>query len=127
MSYDLTFFPRKPGLDALAAYREHQDRDELEAGNYQEWLKRPVPAAESAEMERIAGALQARHPAFERFQPERPLPYIELDDEELQIQLNIRTDSVGLTMPYFRERAREMLDLVRICIDVLETEAGFLA
>jgi hypothetical protein len=99
----------------------------LVAGDYQEWLKRLVPAAERAEMERIAGALQARHPAFERFQPERPLPFIELDDEDLQVQVNICAHSVDVTMPYVRANARDMLHAVRICIEVLEKEAGLLA
>jgi hypothetical protein len=101
MSYDLTFFPSKPGLDAHAAYREHQDREEREAADYKEWIKRLVPAAERAEMERIAGALQVRHPAFERFQPEQPLPFIELDDKDLQVQVNIRADSTDVTCPTF--------------------------
>ena len=30
-------------------------------------------------------------------------------------------------MPYFRANARDMLHAVRICIEVLEKEAGFLA
>src|SRR5260221_5449261 len=113
MSYDLTFFPTKPGLDAEAAYREYQDREERKVADYQEWLKRPVPVAARVEMERIAGALQARHPAFERFQPGQPLPFVELNDEHLQIQVNIRVNSADLTMPYFREHVREMLDVVR--------------
>jgi len=127
MSYDLTFFPSKPGLDAHAAYREHQDREEREAADYKEWIKRLVPAAERAEMERIAGALQVRHPAFERFQPEQPLPFIELDDKDLQVQVKHPRGLDRRHMPYFRANARDMLHAVRICIEVLEKEAGFLA
>jgi len=117
MSYDLTFFPSKPGLDAHAAYREHQDREEREAADYKEWIKRLVPAAERAEMERIAGALQVRHPAFERFQPEQPLPFIELDDKDLQVQVKHPRGLDRRHMPYFRANARDMLHAVRICIE----------
>ena len=65
MSYDLTFFSRKPGLDPMVAYREHQIRQEQLAGNYQEFLKRPVDSEERAEIERIATALEACHAAFD--------------------------------------------------------------
>ena len=79
----------------MVAYREHQIREEQLAGNYQEWLKRPVDSEERAEIERIATALEARHAAFERSQPERSLPFIELTVEKLQVQVNVRSDSTN--------------------------------
>jgi hypothetical protein len=127
MSYDLRLFRLPPGADpreAFARYLQAEEQDVL-AGDAAHRTVQDDSAR--AGMERLAGLLTARHPAFERFHPQSPLPWIELNDEARQVQVTISAESAGITMPYFRQEASEMMQLAALCIEVLEKDAGFVA
>jgi hypothetical protein len=83
-------------------------------------MKRPVPDSQRAEMERLASALESWRPALERFQPTSPLPWIELNDEDLQLQFEVYEAMVSITMPYFRDRAEEMMKCATDSFDVVK-------
>ena len=78
-------------------------------------------------MERVASALESWRPALERFQPTSPLPWIELNDEDLQLQFEVYGAMVSITMPYFRDRAEEMMKCVTGSFEVLKSAAGYVA
>lgn len=122
MSYDLTLFRPVEGVDPKLTYESLVEQDELESGE-----KQPISELVWSQMQQVADALRSRHPAFEQFQPNSPLPWIELDDEGLQVQANIRERAVGITMPYFRKDAEEMVTCVCDCVEVLNQGFGYIA
>lgn len=75
----------------------------------------------------MADALRSWRPELLEFQPKSPLPWIELDDEDLQIQIQIYEESAGITMPYFRERAQEMMECVVGCAEIVKAAGGYVA
>jgi hypothetical protein len=125
VSYDLTLFRVPEGADAAQTYHELLARQERETGDLDSWLKRPVPEPVRAEMRRVADALKTWRPALEEFQPKSPLPWIELNDEDLAVQFCICERTVGVTMPYFGERAQEMMECAAGCFEILNSLGGF--
>ncbi len=55
------------------------------------------------------------------------MPWIELNDEDLQVQFSIFDNGVGITMPYFSDRAREMMECVTDSFAPLKSAAGYCA
>jgi hypothetical protein len=127
LSYDLTLFRVPDGTEPSLAYRQIVDQQEIESADLDAWMKRPVPDSQRAEMERLASALESWRPALERFQPTSPLPWIELNDEDLQLQFEVYEAMVSITMPYFRDRAEEMMKCATDSFDVLKSAAGYVA
>ena len=127
MSYDLTLFRVPDGTEPSLAYQQIADQQEIDSANLDAWMKRPVLDKRRAEMERVAGALESWRPALERFQPTSPLPWIELNDEALQLQFEIYEAMVSITMPYFRDRAEEIMKCVTDSFEVLKSAAGYVA
>ena len=127
MSYDLTLFRVPDGTEPSFAYRQIVDQQEIESADLDAWMKRPVPDSQRAEMERLASALESWRPARERFQPTSPLPWIELNDEDLQLQFEVYEAMVSITMPYFRDRAEEMMKCATDSFDVVKSAAGYVA
>src|SRR5262249_19575682 len=107
MSYDLRLFRLPPGADPREAFARLSEAEEQDALAGDAAHRTAQDDSARAGMERLAGLLTARHPAFERFHPQRPLPWIELNDEARQVQVTISAESVGITMPYFRQESSE--------------------
>jgi len=127
VSYDLTLFRVPEGIDGSLAYQHITERQERDSADLDAWVKRPVARERRAEMERIARVLKSWRPALEEFQPESPLPWIELNDEDLQLQFEICEETVAVTMPYFRDRAQEMMECATGCFETLGAAAGYSA
>ena len=127
MSYDLTLFRIPAGMEPSVAHQNLIDQQENETADLDSWIKRPIPEASRAEMERIAGVLKAWRPSLEEFRPKAPFPWIELNDEDLQLQFEVYDGSVSVTMPYFRDRAQEIMTCVTDCFAPLMTAAGYIA
>lgn len=127
MSYDLTLFRVPDGTEPSLEYQQIVEQQEIESADLDAWMKRPVPDRRRAEMERLASALESWRPALERFQPTSPLPWIELNDEDLQLQFEVYEAMVSITMPYFRDRAEEMMKCVTDSFEVLRSAAGYVA
>lgn len=127
MSYDLTLFAVSDGADAVLTYQELLAQEERESSDLDAWLKQPVPESARAQMRRLADALKAWRPALEEFHPKSPLPWIELNDDDLLLQFSIRQRTVGITMPYFGERAQEMMECATGCVETLKAAAGYVA
>ncbi len=125
MSYDLTLFRVPEGAEPSLAYQQIMEQQEIESADLNAWMKRPVPDAARAEMQRIASVLKSWRPALEEFQPTAPLPWIELNCEDLQVQFEVYDGSVAVTMPYFRDQAREMMECVTGCFEMLNATAGY--
>ncbi|SRR5579871_663984 len=96
-------FPVPEGADPSLAYERAIEQQESGAN--------PELASASArlEIERIASVLKTWRPGLREFRPKAPLPWIELTDESLQLQFQIYDGSVSVTIPYFRDRAQEMM------------------
>ena len=129
MSYDLRLFRIPEGVDAGVAFEQlsQQEEAEIVSGGDQGRLKRSLPASARVGMQQLADALRARWTAFVQFEPKSPLPWIELNDEDLQIQVQVYEESVSITMPYFRERITERIDCIRRCIQVCHDHRGYTA
>ena len=127
MSYDLTLFRVPEGMSAESVYERLIQEEEDEVVNLDQSSKQPPPESVLTQMQRIADALRLRWPGFVQFQPHSPLSWIELDEEGLQVQVNIRETTVAITIPYFRPRATEMMDCVRCCMEVLAAVVGYVA
>ncbi len=107
---------------AYDAWAEEQER--LAAD--EEWMQRPLSDAVRTEMRSVAEALKAWRPELEEFFPEKPLPWIELNDETLMVQFSIAEDSVSATMPYYGEDANPMMECLTSSIAVLAA-TGYIA
>jgi hypothetical protein len=127
VSYDLRLFAVADGVEAVAAYEQLIRREESDVVNSEDWLKRPLAPPARERMQQLADALRAQWPAFVQFEPRFPLPWIELNDEDRQVQVSVYEDSVALTMPYFRQRIAEMTDCIARCIRVCAESRGYLA
>jgi hypothetical protein len=127
LSYDLTLFRVPDGADPSLVHERIMDRQESETADLDASLKLPVTDSARAEMRRIAGALKSWRPTLEEFRPESPLPWIELNDENLQIQFEVCEGSVSVTMPYCRDRAEEMMECLAGCFETLDAAAGYSA
>jgi len=127
LSYDLTLFHVTEGVDVELAYRQLMERQESEIIQQEDWLKRPVSESARTEMRRLADALRSWRPELREFQPKSPLPWIELDDEQLEIQIHVYEQTVSITMPYFREPVQEMMKCVAGCLQIVEATADYVA
>ena len=128
MSYDLRLFEIREGVDAGSAYEQLMQQEEAElAGTGDEWLKRSLPASTRTRMQQLADALRARWVRFVQFEPKSPFPWIELNDENLQVQVSVYENSVSITMPYFREQVVEMMACISSCIQVCHELRGYAA
>jgi len=125
VSYDLRLFKVPDGVAIEATYEQLVQREETEVSTVADWVKRPLPASNHAQMQQVADALRARWVAFAQFEPKSPLPWIELNDDDLQISVSVREDDVSITMPYFRQHTREMIDCVTCCIQVCHEHFGY--
>lgn len=128
MSYDLRLFEILQGVDPGIAFErltQHEEAEVVNGGD--QWLKRSLPAPTRAQMQQLADALRARWTAFSQFEPKSPLPWIELNDEDLQVQVEVYEDSVSITMPYFREHTSEMMRCIGCCIQVCHEHRGYTA
>jgi hypothetical protein len=127
LSYDLTLFHIPDGINAERAYQELMAQEERETANLDSWLKRPVAEPARAEMRRLADMLKLWRPSLEEFQPQSRLPWIELNDDDLQVQFEVYEGTVAITMPYFRQHAQEMMECATGCFGILEVAAGYIA
>jgi len=127
MSYDLTLSRLPHGADADAAYHALMEQEEADAGDFDGRLTRSIPDSSRQEMQQLAGELKGQHPAFVQFETTSPLPHIELNDEQLQVQVIIYERTVAITVPYFRKHASSMMACIKRCIEVLNSVAGFVA
>jgi hypothetical protein len=127
LSYDLTLFRVPNGLDPSLAYNQIMEQQERESADLVTWMKRPVTDEVRAEMQRIAGMLKSWRPSLEEFRQESPLPWIELNDHELQVQFEIFDGTVAVTLPYFRDRAQEMMECVTGSFETLYAAARYSA
>lgn len=127
MSYDLTLFRISEEVDPSVAHKAFVDQQEIDTADLDSWMKRPIPEEIREEMERIAGVLKVWRPSLEEFLPKSPLPWIELNDEDLQLQFCVYDGSISVTMPYFRDRAEEMMNCFIGCLAPLKAAAGYSA
>jgi hypothetical protein len=127
LSYDLTLFRVPEGTDPSLAHQQLIEQQKSDSVDLDAWMKRPVPSAQRAEMERIASVLKSWRPVLEEFQPKSPLPWIELNDEDLQLQFEVYDGTVAVTMPYFSDRAQAMMEYVTGCFETLHAATGYQA
>jgi hypothetical protein len=127
MSYDITFIRVPEGMSAEAAYEEFLRRDELRAQDLDAWKKRGLPPETRQRMQELMNALKAVWPKFEQFEPASPLPWLEVTDEDTQVQVALYEAGADITTPYFRKDRTQMLDCVRACFHVLKINGGYIA
>ena len=60
-------------------------------------------------MQQLADALREQWPGFVQFQPQRPLPWIELDDDRAQVQVNIHAKMVAIDTPRMISEYRQLV------------------
>src|SRR5689334_8371395 len=102
MSYDFTLFRPVPGVDPRSTYQQLMQEEEEKIVNEESGSKRVLPDSTRNEMQVLADALKSKVPQFEQFQPASPLPWIELNHEDLQVQISIGERTIAITVPYFR-------------------------
>lgn len=126
MSYDFTLFRPVPGVDPRSTYQELMQKEEEEIVNEDSEGKKPLPDSTRKEMQVLANVLNSKVPEFEQFLPAAPLPWIELNHQELQVQVSIGERTIAITLPYFRDKATNMMRLALDCVETLEGQ-GFVA
>jgi hypothetical protein len=127
VSYDLRLFSIPVGVEPEAAYEQIIHEEESETADFNDRVKRPLPDSTRAAMQQLAEAVRTRWPAFVQFQPASPLPWIELNDEDLQIQFAIYERTASITMAYFREPTARLMECIRFCLSVCQDECGYVA
>jgi len=127
VSYDLTLFQLREGADPERAWQELMQQDEQNAAAPGERLKRQMPESVRARMQQLADQLTSLRPSWEQFQPPAPMPWIELNDEQLQLQVIINERTVDITLPYFRPGAKEMMACVKETIRAIHAVTGYAA
>lgn len=128
MSYDVTLFRVPEGTDPSVAYQKMMEQEEIESADLGEWMKRPVPDKRRADMERVATALESWRPSLAKIPASiSTAPWIELNHDDLQIQFHVYEAMVSVTMPYFRDRAEEMMRCVTESFEVLKSAADYVA
>ncbi len=78
-------------------------------------------------MQRLAEAVRTRWPSFVQFHPASPLPWIELNDDDLQVQFTVYDQTASITVPYFRERTDELMEWIGCCLRACLKECGYVA
>lgn len=126
MSYDLTMFAKPADGDIRQAYQQIIEREEIDLTDGRD-QQEALSETARVEMRRLVDALKAQHSKFREFQPVSQVKWIELDEDDLEIQIHIYEQTVSVTMPYFRERAPEMMQCVTGVIGTLNAVAGYVA
>ena len=127
MSYDLTLFELREAADPAKAWEELMRLDELRAADLDGWMKQTLPPPIRARMQELADHLRSHRPNWQQFEPASPLPWIELNDEDLQVQICIHESMLSITVPYFRHEAHEMLQCVGDAIRTVHAFTGYVA
>jgi hypothetical protein len=126
MSYDLTLFRLPEGMEPSEAYQGLMDREEQRIAEPADWHQPPLSEAARAEMRRIADAVKLWRPSLDEFTPQS-LPWIELKDLELYVQINIGEETVQIEMPYFGDNARAKMECAVGCIETVFNATGYSA
>jgi hypothetical protein len=124
VSYDLTLFRVPEGANPASVHQQILAEDARNAADIKAWMARPLPETVRADMRRIADLIKGWRPSLEEFQPAMPLPWIELNDPELPVQFSVHPTTVGITIPYGGDGAREMLECAISCCEMLR-DAGY--
>jgi len=122
VSYDITLFRVPDGIEPSLAHREIMERQEREAADPNASIRHPVSDLTRTEMQRISDLLQKWRPTLKAFHAENPLPWIELNDDDLQVQFTVHDGTVEVTMPYFRDTANEMIQCITESFTILSPE-----
>jgi hypothetical protein len=116
LSYDITMFRIPEGADPASAYQEIVEQEE------------PASDDESiALMECIAAALKSWNPSLRESRSALPLTWIELDQSSLSAQIIVNHQTVSINLPYFRDKAPEMMSLLVGCIETVHKAADYSA
>ena len=78
-------------------------------------------------MQLLADSMRLRWRAFVQFQPAKLLPWIELNDEDLQIRVTVGEKSVSINIPYFQQDHTKMTNCLRWCLEVIQSGTGYAA
>ncbi len=127
MSYDLRLFSIPEGVEPEAAYEQLIHREESEIADINDRVKRSLPDSTRATMQQLAEVIRTRWPSFVQFQPASALPWIELNDDDLQIQFAVYERMASITMPYFREPTTQLMECIRCCLNACREERGYVA
>jgi hypothetical protein len=115
LSYHLTLFPLPEGYKPEEVYRGLMRRKESE----------PEAEANVDGLQEIANLLLTRVPGLT--QAGGGTSAIQLENRELELEVVIHEASVDLTVPNFRDSAREMLGCLKACVEVMAKERGYVA
>ena len=121
MSYDLTLFRVPDGMEASEAYEQLMEREEQRAETTV-----PLNEAALADINHLVKAILAWRPALAVGVP-APITSIQLNDKRLEVQIEVHPDTVQITMPYFRQPVREMMECAVGCIETVHKVAGYSA
>lgn len=133
MSYDLTLFRPKPGMDLNEAGAEFASA---------EHVRTPPDVARQKDKQRIARSLCEMHPEFKPWKPiesadleaavirhESVWRDIELNEMSLGIQVMLFDDQVSISMPgtHTGEAAKRAWRVIWECMEYLQNHAGYRA
>jgi hypothetical protein len=127
MSYDLRLFSIPQGVEPQAAYEQLIHREESEIVDIGERVKQPLPDSTRATMQQLVDTVRSRWPAFVQFQPASPLVWIELNDDDLQIQFVAYEQTASITVPYFREGTAQLKECLKSCLQACREKRGYVA
>jgi hypothetical protein len=127
VSYDLKLFSVPEGVEPQAAYEQLMHREESEIADIDDRVRPSLPDSTRAKMQQLAQTVGTRWPSFAQFQTASPLPWIELNDEDLQIQFVVHEGSASITMPYFRGPTDRLMECLRCCLNACREERGYVA
>ena len=127
MSYDLTLLQVPPSSTIQSAYQQWAEREEAAALRHDDPHQYLLPENTRQTLQHIADSLKTNCPSFEQFHPRSPLPWLELNEEDHNVQVMISADSVTIHLPYFDNAPQEMLRITSVCLDILTTQFGFTA
>jgi hypothetical protein len=116
MSYDLKLFSVPQGVEPDTVYEQLIQREESATANID---------STRAAMQQLADAVRVRWPSFVRFQPASALPWIELNEDNLQIQFTVHEQTASITMPYFRELTAPAMECIGCCLSACQELRGY--
>jgi hypothetical protein len=116
MSYDLKLFSIPEGVEPDTAYDQLMHREENAIADI---------GAARATMQQLADAVLARWPSFVPFHPASPLPWIELNEDNLQIQFTVHEQTASMAMPYFRELTASAMECIECCLSACRELRGY--
>jgi len=76
-------------------------------------------------MHRIAVLLKSWRPTLKEFQTEPVLPWIELNDDDLEVQFTVYDGTVEVSLPYFRDTGEDMIQCITESFEILHAEGYF--